>query len=163
MWCGLLVGVPGAPGGTKTTAPAPRRIEICPPAVRRPRPRWRERLLDWLAGSVAGDPCSDDAEDEGPVPAGAAPLDAVQEEFLKAVDDAPAAHYTDLVERIQEARSLRALWHLRTEVFNAVSRERGQGEAIARLQHLNRHFPARMPRSGCGFFDGPRVEHLDLR
>jgi hypothetical protein len=129
--------------------------------VRRPRARWRERLLDWLAGCGPEDIASDDAEDEGPMPAGATPLDTVQEEFLAAVDDVPAVHYTDLIERIQEARSLRALWHLRTEVFNVVSRARGQGEAIARLQRLNRHFPARMPRSGSRIFEAaPQLEHL---
>lgn len=145
---------------TETAALQAGRVEICPPALRRPRPRWRERLLDWLAGSLPDDAGTDDAEDAGPLPAGMTPLDAVQEEFLTALDDVPAAHHTDLARRIQEARSLRALWHLRTEVFNAVSRQCGQGEAIARLQRLNRHFPARMPRSSFGGFDAaPQLEH----
>jgi hypothetical protein len=157
MWCGLLVRVPGPPGNLKATG-STRRIEICPPAVRRPRPGWRERLLDWLAGGVPEEQGIDDAEDDGPVPAGAMPLDAVQEDFLRAVDDVTAVHYTDLIERIQESRSLRALWHLRTEVFNVVSRDRGQGEATARLQRLNRHFPARVPRRGFGSVDGTQLE-----
>lgn len=161
MWCGLLVRMPMSPSITKTGPLSQPRVEICPPALRRPRPRWRERLLDWLAGSWPEEPTADDAEDHGPVPAGMVPLDAVQEEFLVALDDVPAAHHTDVVQRIQEARSLRALWHLRTEVFNLVSRQCGQGVAIARVQRLNRHFPTRMPRSGFGGFDAaPQVQHL---
>ena len=46
-----------------------------------------------------------------------------------------------------DARSLRELWHLRAEVYNAVAIQFNQYEAEQRLSRLNRHFPTRAPRA----------------
>jgi hypothetical protein len=131
-----------------TSVAAPARVEICPPALHGPH-GWRERLIDWLAGSWPVD-------EPDAAPAGAAEddlLDPVRGEFAAALDDIATREAADLVWRIGCARSLRELWHLRTELFNIVSCSAGQAEATARLQRLNRHFPARAPRSGFGGFD----------
>ncbi|WP_280155258.1 hypothetical protein [Piscinibacter sp. XHJ-5] len=152
MWCGVLVQQPSSHNPSKPPANAPARVEICPPALQRARLGWRQRLLDWLAGSWPhGDDGDDDDQDV--TAAGATPLDSVRDEFVHALDDIPTTQALDLALRLGSARSLRALWHLRTEVFNVVSCHAGQGEATARLQRLNRHFPARAPRSGFGGFD----------
>jgi hypothetical protein len=49
---------------------------------------------------------------------------------------------------IRGARSLRELWHLRAEVYNAVAVQTSQLDAETRLARLNKHFPTRAPRSG---------------
>ncbi|HEV7912690.1 MAG TPA: hypothetical protein VGP22_02895 [Albitalea sp.] len=135
----------------------PTRVEICPPALLRARPGWRERFVDWLAGNwptIEADGPEVDVEPSR----GATPLDSVRFEFVASLDDIATAEATDVAFRIQRARSLRELWHQRTEVFNIVSRHAGQHEATTRLQRLNRHFPARAPRSGFGGFDAaPQV------
>lgn len=58
-----------------------------------------------------------------------------------------------LQQRINIARSLHELWHLRPEVFKLVALRYSQGEAQSRLDRLNRHFPTRAPRSGFGAFE----------
>ena len=55
------------------------------------------------------------------------------------------------------ARSLRELWHLRSELFSLVSVHRGQHDAQARLNALNRHFPIRAAGSGFGGLDSSKV------
>ena len=49
--------------------------------------------------------------------------------------------------RVQQAHSLRELWHLRSDVYNTVALAHSQGEAEARLLLINQHFPTRAPRS----------------
>ena len=87
-----------------------------------------------------------------PAPLAASPplnrLPPVRQEFLAALKDVPLAQALRLSERIANARSLRELWHLRTEVFNVVAMQHSQREAELRLSGLNRHFPTRMPRTG---------------
>ena len=133
------------------------RVEICPPALSGSAPGWRQRLLDWLAGSW---PVEESPVAEAPDTAAEDPaLDAVRAEFAAALHDIDSRPAADLVWRIRCARSLRELWHLRTALFNIVSCCAGQAEATARLQPLNRHFPARAQSSGFGGFDperGPR-------
>lgn len=51
----------------------------------------------------------------------------------------PQAH--DLRHRAAHACSLRELWHLRTELYGLIARERTQADAEARLIRVNRHFP----------------------
>lgn len=133
-------------------AAAPARVEICPPALQGPALGWRQRLLDWLAGSWPVD------EVEAAQAEAARCLDEdavcpVRAEFAAALADIATPEAADLAWRIRHARSLRELWHLRTELFNVVARHAGQAEAAARLQPLNRHFPTRTSASGFGGFD----------
>jgi hypothetical protein len=44
---------------------------------------------------------------------------------------------------VEQARSLRELWHLRADVFRVISVHRGQIEAQLRLDALDGHFPVR--------------------
>jgi len=159
MWCGLLVHLPTSSAAAKPAA-APVRVEICPPALQRGPVGWKQRFLDWLVGNWPADE-DDEPEVDAESTSGATPLAVVRLEFVAALDDIATAEAIDLAVRIRHARSLRELWHLRTEVFNVVSRHGGQGEATARLQRLNRHFPARAPRSGFGGFDAE--PHLGQR
>jgi hypothetical protein len=68
--------------------------------------------------------------------------------IMACLADVHHEHTAALRERVGAARSLRELWHLRTEVFRVVSLEHSQFEAELRLTDLNRHFPTRAPRSG---------------
>jgi len=129
-------------------------VQICPPARQRP-PGWRQRLLEWLAGSWPAD------ERPPEVPEASPALDRARLDFVDALDGIAAPEAAALALRIGQARSLREFWHLRTDVFNMVARHGGgQGVATARLALLNGHFPTRSPRSGFVGFDvtGPRNE-----
>ena len=128
---------------------APVRIEVCPPAAWPASAPWTARLLAWLGLRDEAAAASDAPSTH----AGATTLDAVRREFIACLDDVATAQGDDLVERIADARSLRELWHLRAEVFSVVSCHTSQHEARTRLSRLNRHFPARAPRSGFGGFD----------
>ena len=87
-----------------------------------------------------------------PAPLDSAPplnrLPAVRHDFAACVTDVPPAAARALLGHIDQARSLRDLWHLRAEVFNLVALHHSQTEAETRLTRLNRHFPTRAPRSG---------------
>jgi hypothetical protein len=139
-------------GRSEVAVMSQERLEICPPALHGPALGWRRRLLDWLAGSwpAAESELAEaihSAGDDDPA------LEAVRAEFAHALADIGSRPAADRVWRIRCARSLRELWHLRTELFNIVSCCAGQAEATARLQPLNRHFPTRSPRSGFGSLD----------
>jgi hypothetical protein len=113
------------------------RVEVRPPSLRhKPTSAW-QRLVFWLLA---------------PAPMDAAPplnrLPAVRAEFVACLHDLPPETTAALAERIDRARSLRDLWHLRSEVYRAVGVHHSQGEAEIRLTRLNRHFPTRAPRSG---------------
>jgi hypothetical protein len=71
-------------------------------------------------------------------------------EFLAMLADLQGGDALQLRERIQRARSLRELWHLRTDVFRVVAVQRDQAEAEDRLLWLSRYFPTRSPRSAFG-------------
>jgi hypothetical protein len=136
------------------------RLEICPPALLPDGPPgWTVRLLDWLGqGWHTAPPRITPASDSAKSFAFAT-LAAVRLEFIACLDDIPTPQAGDLALRLREARSLRELWHLRADVFNAVSCHRDQREARERLSRLNRHFPARTPRSGFGGFDASPHSH----
>jgi len=85
----------------------------------------------------------------GRVPLNANVLDA-RGEFLAMLADLHGGDVLQLRERIQRARSLRELWHLRTDVFRVVAVQHDQAEAEDRLAWLNRYFPTRAPRSAFG-------------
>ncbi len=113
------------------------RVEVCPPSLRHaPASLWN-RLMFWLMA---------------PAPQDASPplnrLPAVRADFLDCTCDVHTARTDDLRRLIKDARSLRELWHLRAEVYNAVAIQFNQQEAELRLTQLNRHFPTRAPRSG---------------
>jgi hypothetical protein len=74
-------------------------------------------------------------------------LAQVKQEFSQQLADLPAESTGLLLQRIEKARSMLELWHLRPGVFGLVSLHHSQHEAAARLARLNRHFPASSPAS----------------
>jgi len=113
------------------------RVEVRPPSLcHAPDSRW-QRLMFWLLA---------------PAPLDASPplnrLPGVRADFLEALADIKTLDAKLLADRIRFARTLRELWHLRTEVYRVVAVARSQAEAEERLGRLNRHFPTRSPRSG---------------
>lgn len=123
-----------AASGSTTTL----RRQVPPPSLcHAPDSVW-QRVMHWLLSPAPGD---------------AAPpmrtLPAVRADFQRAVADlVQPFEASQLVRRIEASRSLRELWHLRTEVYRLVALQHSQAEADARLARLNRHFPTRAPRSG---------------
>ena len=75
-------------------------------------------------------------------------LPPVRRDFVDTLGDIAPDAARDLTRRIRETRTLRELWHLRTEVYRVVAIEHSQFEAERRVARLNRHFPTRSPRSG---------------
>jgi len=114
-------------------------LEVCPPALSPRTPAvWRrtfQRFWNWLW-------------DLDTLPDIALPrtqgLEAIRDEFLRALWDLQSTQVTVVREAIQSARSLRELWHLRADLFNVIAMYRGQTIATARLDILNAHFPVRM-------------------
>jgi hypothetical protein len=78
------------------------------------------------------------------------PLPAVRNEFLSSLQDLPGEACHDLESRIRGSRSLRDLWHLRTEMFKLVALHRNQRAAQERLTRLNRHFPCNVSGGAAG-------------
>lgn len=117
--------------------PSSLRVEVCPPSLRHAPDSLWNRALFWLMA---------------PAPLDSAPapnrLQPVRADFHDALMDVDTPDVCDLWERIEQARTLRELWHLRADVFRAVAVQHSQGEAECRLFRLNRHFPTRSPRSG---------------
>lgn len=112
------------------------RVEVRPPSLcHSPESSW-QRLLFWLMA---------------PAPRDAAPpldrLPGVRGDFVDSLGDVDHHDAQNLVDRIDLARSLRELWHLRAEVYRLVALHHSQTEAEQRLARLNRHFPTREPRS----------------
>lgn len=122
----------------RSTLSAPAsRVEVCPPSlVHVPASPW-QRLMFWLLA---------------PAPQDASPpisrLPAVRDDFLVALADVDGDEARQLKLRVESARSLRELWHLRAAVYRAIAVEHSQAEAERRLAELNPHFPTRAPRSG---------------
>ncbi|HMM85927.1 hypothetical protein [Azohydromonas sp.] len=114
------------------------RIEVCPPTS---RGAWWSRLHGWLRG-------------DAPLAGAADTLDPVRREFAACIDDAASVQAGTLLMRINTARSLRELWHLRAALYHVVSLQHSQFVAEQRLAQLNRHFPTRSPRSGLMPLDG---------
>lgn len=115
------------------------RIDVCPPDVGPPRDSLWVSLLRWLVGN--------DAE---VAPVLRTPLDRARSEFVAALESlmqASAAEAGDLMGRVRHARSLRELWHLRTELYTLIARRTSQPEADSRLARVNQHFPTRAQRS----------------
>jgi hypothetical protein len=112
------------------------RTEVCPPSLLdSPEPALR-RALRWLAAR----PMVEDASLRR--------LQTIREEFAIALEDLDSQHAKFLQHRIRHIRSLRELWHVRSEMFGLIARARSQEEAERRIMPLNRHFPTRSPKSG---------------
>lgn len=123
----------------------PARLEICPPQRSRSAADWKARVKQWFtAGWAVG------ADSEALGKEASLALAAARKDFFAAVADLELPAAGALLDRIEFARSLRELWHLRAEVFALVSLELSQLEADRRLARLNAHFPSRSPRSGFG-------------
>jgi hypothetical protein len=118
-------------------AAPPLRVEVCPPRPFGEDTPLVKRLWHSMAGSAL--PHELHAFER---------LKAVREEFSGALDDIASQPAHDLQQRLLHCRSMRELWHLRSEIFNLVACRHSQREAQARLTALNRHFPTRSPRSG---------------
>lgn len=128
---------------------APSRVEVCPPSGwQRAVPAWRLWLKTrW--DELLGRPLLSARSQ--------AMLDDARLDFADTLADLYTPQAEDLHERIRKARSLRELWHLRSELFSLVSMYHGQADAQARLEALNRHFPIRAAGSGFGALDSGKV------
>ena len=136
------------------------RIEVCPPALRRSAPStswqegWQAGLRDWLQSawpSTAGGAHSTQShwpKELAMTVQSNSPLSMVRREFVAALHDIRTQQAGDLLGRIRTARSMRDLWHLRTEIYSVVSHHRDESEATNRLKRLNRFFPQRASRLG---------------
>ena len=129
----------------------PARLEICPPERLQGGSHWLARVRGWLTESWPGSECLTKARPER-----AKAMSAAREDFFAALADLTLPAAAALLDRIEFARSMHELWHLRAEVFALVSLERDQLEADRRLATLNRHFPTRAPRSGFGGLSAPK-------
>lgn len=123
----------------------PARLEVCPPR-RHAAPRdWLARVKGWLVTGWSG------AEPAGnPMNERSVALAAARQDFFAAAADLKLPAAAALLDRIEFAKSMRELWHLRADVFALVSLERSQIEADRRLAMLNRHFTTRAPRTVPG-------------
>jgi hypothetical protein len=121
----------------------PARLEICPPQPQRRARDWLARVKGWLAAGWSGN-----RPQPGTLADRSQALSAARQDFFTAVADLHIPAASALLDRIEFAKSMRELWHLRAEVFALVSIEHDQIEADKRLANLNRHFPTRAPRSG---------------
>lgn len=120
-----------------------RRTQVCPPSMfSRSGPRWKH----WVNGFWSWLWDLDEAPDAMPALTG---LTKVKSEFCAAMWDLQSLRANQVRDTIEHARSLRELWHLRADVFRAISTHRGQTEATVRIEALNNHFPVRMSRPGA--------------
>lgn len=76
-----------------------------------------------------------------------APLRQLREDMLKVLADCPEKVRTRVTVSIYRARSGMDLWLLRSDIFQCVSRERGQDEARRRINALRWRFANYVPRN----------------
>lgn len=69
-------------------------------------------------------------------------LSVAKAEFL-----APLRNTLPIYDKVQRARSLRELWHLRTDVYNLICMSRTQLEAEKWCTAVSRYFPTECKRS----------------
>jgi hypothetical protein len=129
------------PGGAQSTL-TQSRVEVCPPELFPSSLSWRGRMQRWTSRVL---------HQAAPwLPEQARPVNRlalVKSEFRDSLSDLDSLPVQQLLERIERARSLREMWHLRSSLYGEVSMALSQGEAERRLARLNRHFPTRAPRS----------------
>jgi len=121
----------------KSAAPTTLRMNVCPPDICPGRDSLWSKALRWLVGG-----------DVQAVPALRTPLERARSEFVAAMTGLSELDPNDLLRRAQHARSLRELWHLRSELYTLIARRVSQPEADARLARVNQHFPTRTQRTG---------------
>lgn len=114
------------------------RAQVCPPA-RFPRtaPIWRHwlnRTWAWLW----------DLDEDVSITPNVSGLDRVKGDFNAALWDLQSFRAHQVRSSVDRARSLRELWHLRSELYDAVAAHRGQMVADDRVSALNAHFPVRI-------------------
>ncbi len=128
-------------GGAPSTL-TQSRVEVCPPELFPSSLSWRGRMQRWTSRVL---------HQAAPwLPEQARPVNRLalaKHEFRDSLSDLDTAQAQGLLERIERARSLREMWHLRSSLYGEVSMTLSQGEAERRLARLNRHFPTRAPRS----------------
>jgi hypothetical protein len=121
----------------KSAAPTTLRMNVCPPDVcPRSDSLWSSALRWLVGGNVEA------------VPALRTPLERARSEFVAAMAGLAEFDPQALLKRAQHARSLRELWHLRSELYTLIARRISQPEADARLARVNQHFPTRTQRTG---------------
>jgi hypothetical protein len=130
----------------KVAAPTTQRMNVCPPDVCPQSESLWSATLRWLVGGNVE-----------VVPALRTPLEKARSEFVAAMDGLHEFDHLDLLRRAQHARSLRELWHLRSELYTLVARRVSQLEADARLARVNQHFPTRAQRTST-----PPMETADV-
>jgi len=121
----------------KPAAPTTLRMNVCPPDVVHRRDSLWTATLRWLVGG-----------DVEAAPALRTPLERARGEFVAALDGLLEVDHNGLLKRAQHARSLRELWHLRSELYTLIARRVSQAEADARLARVNQYFPTRAQRAG---------------
>jgi hypothetical protein len=128
------------PGGTPSTL-MQSRVEVCPPELFPSSLSWRGRMQRWSSRML---------HRAAPwLPEQARPVNRLavaKTEFRECLSDIDTFAARDLLTRIERARSLREMWHLRPPLFNVLAMGLSQPEAEQRLARLNRHFPTRAPR-----------------
>jgi hypothetical protein len=122
----------------KAAPPTTLRMNVCPPDVAPRRDSLWTATLRWLVGG-----------DVEVVPALRTPLERARTEFVAALAGLEEVDHHGLLKRAQHARSLRELWHLRSELYTLIARRVSQDEADARLARVNQHFPTRAQRSSA--------------
>jgi hypothetical protein len=127
-WLARLMGWRRAAASPSTLA----RFEVRPPA------RWGQAdsvwqsLWSWLSDDTAA------ATTPGTSPQR---LMQARQDFCTALNGLLSRDAQDLRQRGAHARSLRELWHLRTELYGVIARHLDQREAERRVARINHHFP----------------------
>ncbi len=136
---------------SESTLPGQRRIEVSPPSLFiNARPLW----LAWATGFWRWLWDLDEAPRK---PAPTTGLRRLKSEFTSAMWDLQSLRAHQVRQMIEQARSLRELWHLRADVFRVISVHRGQVEAQQRLDALDSHFPVRSSLSRAEHARNSRV------
>ena len=101
------------------------------------------------------------------VPALRTPLERARSEFVAAMAGLIEVDHNGPAQARPARRSLRELWHLRSELYTLIARRVGQPEADARLARVNQHFPTRAQRTSTPvrrppMSTNPRIDLLGL-
>ena len=120
----------------KPAPPTTLRMNVCPPDICPARSSLWSTTLRWLVGN-----------NTDVAPALRTPLERARAEFVAAMAGFADTPATDLLRRAQHARSLRELWHLRSELYTLIARRVSQHEADKRLARVNQYFPTRTQRT----------------